>query len=209
MAGSDGPIHPFYLGCSMATDDQKRWEEKHSTGQGTDPPSDFLQQVFHEHSWRIQPGKALDIAAGRGRNALFLAERGFSVEAIDISEVALQEARRQAEEKGLTIIFRQEDLDKIELPEAAYDMILNFNFLQRSLIPKMKKALNLGGHIVFETYLLDQRVLGHPRNPAYLLGHNELLQLFRDFRILCYREGKFAEGGKEGYRAGLFAQRVS
>jgi len=56
--------------------------------------------------------------------------------------------------------------------------------------------------------LEDQRVLGHPKNPVYLLGHNELLKLFRDFLILCYREGKFAEGGKEAYRAGLFGQKV-
>lgn len=192
----------------MATEDQERWDERHAGGHGVEPPSAFLHQIFHEHSWRIQPGRALDIATGKGRNALFLAERGFSVEAIDISEVALQEARREAEGKGLTITFRQADLDDVELPEAAYDMILNFNFLQRSLIPKMKKALKLGGHIVFETYLIDQRVLGHPRNPAYLLGHNELLELFRDFRILYYSEGKFLEGGKEAYRAGLFGQKV-
>ena len=72
----------------------------------------------------------------------------------------------------------------------------------------MKSALKLGGHVIFETYLVDQRVLGHPRNPAYLLGHNELLDLFRDFRVLRYREGRFAEGGKEAYRAGLFGQKV-
>jgi len=117
-------------------------------------------------------------------------------------------SNRKFQEKKLAIDFRQADLDSVELPEAAYDLILNFNFLQRSLIPKMKKALKLGGHIVFETYLIDQRVLGHPSNPVYLLGHNELLELFRDFRVLYYREGKFAEGGKEAYRAGLFAQKV-
>jgi len=192
----------------MAADDQKRWDERYSSKHGHEGPSPFLLQVFESHAWRIQPGRALDIATGKGRNALFLAERGFSVEAVDISEVALQEGRKVAEERGLAVAFRQADLDKTGLPDAAYDLILNFNFLQRSLIPKMKKALKLGGHIVFETYLIDQRVLGHPRNPAYLLGHNELLELFRDLRVLYYREGKFAEGGKEVYRAGIFGQKV-
>ncbi len=192
----------------MAGEDQERWDEKHASRHGGELPSDFLKEIFHLGSWLIQPGRALDIATGKGRNALFLAERGFSVEGIDISEVALREARRRAEEKGFTIAFRQADLDKIELPKAAYDMIVNFNFLQRSLIPEMKKALKLGGHIVFETYLVDQRVIGHPRNPAYLLGHNELLEFFRDFRILCYREGRFSESGQEAYRAGLFGQKV-
>jgi len=192
----------------MATEDQKRWDEKHRGGHGEESPASFLQQIFQQHSWRIQPGRALDIATGRGRNALFLAEKGFRVEGVDISETALQAARERAKEKGLAIIFKQADLDDVELPDAAYDMILNFDFLQRSLIPKMKRALKPGGHIIFETYLIDQRVLGHPKNPVYLLGHNELLELFRDFRILCYREGKFAEGGEEAYRAGLFGQKV-
>ncbi len=74
--------------------------------------------------------------------------------------------------------------------EAAFDLIINFNYLERSLIPKMKSALRVGGHIVFETYLIDQREIGHPKNPEYLLQHNELLDHFREFRVLCYREGK-------------------
>lgn len=192
----------------MTIDDQKIWDERHASKHGQGDPSPFLKEIFESHSWRIQPGRALDVAAGKGRNAPFLAEKGFSVEAIDISEVALKETRKKAEERGLALSFRQADLESAELPETTYNLILNFNFLLRSLIPKMKKALKLGGHIVFETYLIEQRVLGHPRNPAYLLGHNELLEIFRDFRILYYREGKFSEGGKEAYRAGLFGQKV-
>lgn len=192
----------------MATEDQKRWDERHAAHGGEDEASPFLRQIFELGAWEIQPGRALDIATGKGKNARYLAERGFRVEAIDISEVALAEARRLAKAKGLKIAFRQADLEKIELPESAYDMILNFNYLQRSLIPPMKRALKLGGYIVFETFLIEQRVLGHPRNPAYLLGHNELLKLFSDFRILYYREGKFVESGKESYRAGLFGRKI-
>ena len=125
-----------------------------------------------------------------------------------MSEVALAENRRKAEEKGLSIFFRQANLDRCVLFEDSNDRILNFNYLQRSLVPKMKKALKLGGYIIFETYLIDQRVFGHPRNPAYLLGHNELLELFRDLRILYYREGRFTDEGRDSYRAGLFGQKV-
>lgn len=192
----------------MATDDQKVWNKRHGSRQGREEPSSFLRQVFESHGWRIQPGRALDIATGKGRNACFLAERGFQVEAVDISEVALEEARRRAAERNLAVNFRQVDLDSVEFPEAAYDMVLNFNFLLRSLVPKIKKALKPGGYVIFETYLIDQGVLRHPRNPAYLLGHNELLDLFRDFRLLHYREGKFYESGEEAYRAGLFGQKV-
>jgi 2-polyprenyl-3-methyl-5-hydroxy-6-metoxy-1,4-benzoquinol methylase len=195
-------------GCDMTIDDRERWDKKHTIEQSHEEPASFLKELFGLGAWRIHLGKTLDIATGKGRNAFFLAERGFDVEAIDISEAALNEARREAEERGLSVTFRQADLESIDLPESAYEMILNFNFLQRNLIPKMKKALKLGGHIVFETYLIDQRVLGHPRNPLYLLGHNELLEFFRDFRVLYYCERKFAEGGKEAYRAGLFGQKV-
>jgi tellurite methyltransferase len=192
----------------MATEDQQTWDEKHAAGHGEESPSPFLEEIFRSDAWTIQPGRALDIATGKGRNAVFLAEHGFKVDAMDISAVALEEARKIAQAKKLDIKFIEADLDHAELPEAAYELIVDFNFLERALIPKIKSALKPGGHIVFETFLIDQKELGHPRNPAYLLGHNELLDLFRDFRVLYYREGKMVEGAKEAYRAGLFAQKA-
>ncbi|MEE8608549.1 MAG: class I SAM-dependent methyltransferase [Nitrospiraceae bacterium] len=166
-----------------------------------------MRQIFQTGPWEIQPGRALDIATGKGRNALFLAEQGFTVDAIDISEVGLQQAQRHAEKQGLTLNLVQADLASFEFPDSAYDLILNINFLLRSLVPKIKNALLPGGYIIFDTYLLDQQDLGHPRNPAYLLNHNELLDLFRGFRILCYQEGKFFVDGKESFRAELLGQK--
>ncbi len=192
----------------MGNGDQKTWDEKHKTTHGESTPSSFLEHIFKQQSWNIQTGRALDIATGQGRNALYLAERGFVVEAVDISEVGLEEARRQAGAKGLSVDFKQADLGSAEFPESEYDLIVNFNFLQRSLIPKLKRSLKIGGHIIFETYLVDQRLVGHPKNPAYLLDHNELLEFFREFRVLFYREGKFLEAGKESYRASLLGQKV-
>jgi len=191
----------------VGTEDQKTWDEKHAYGHGEEAPSPFLREVLDSQSWTIEPGRALDIAAGKGRNALFLAAKGFQVDAMDISSVALEEGRKAAQEKRLDIDFIEADLDRADLPENAYDLIVNFNFLDRGLVPKMKAALRTGGHIVFETYLIEQKELGHPRNPAFLLGHNELLDLFRGFRVLYYREGKVIEGGKQAYRAGLLAEK--
>ncbi|MBI3063320.1 MAG: methyltransferase type 12, partial [Deltaproteobacteria bacterium] len=94
------------------------------------------------------------------------------------------------------------------LPEATYDLVVDFNYLQRSLIPQIKAALKPGGHVIFETYLIGQEMIGHPKNPAYLLRHNELLELFRDFRVLCYREGKLSDHGEASFRAGLLAQKL-
>jgi SAM-dependent methyltransferase len=192
----------------MITDDRDHWNKKYSSRTEKSEPSFFLVQTLNQPAWRVSTGRALDIATGKGRNALYLAERGFAVEGIDISDVALAEARREAKEKGLPVQFRSADLDHCDLPEAHYDLIVNFDFLQRLLVPKIKKALKVGGHIIFETYLIDQQDLGHPKNPAYLLGHNELLELFRDFRVLWYREGRFVQKGRETYRAGLFGRKI-
>jgi SAM-dependent methyltransferase len=154
-------------------------------------------------------GRALDLASGTGRNALFLAEQGFDVLAIDVSPVALEQGKRRAEEKHLAIQWQQADLEEIKLPDSSYALIANFNYLQRSLLPQIKSALTVGGYVIFETYLIDQQAVGHPKNPAYLLRHNELLEAFADFRILWYREGRFSDGGDPAFRAGIFAQKVS
>jgi tellurite methyltransferase len=193
----------------MTQADQERWGILHAGAGDQEKPSAFLQLVFDQFGSTLLPGRALDIACGRGRNSLFLAERGFDVVAMDISPVALAEGRKQAGEKSLSISWQQADLEEIELSAATYDLIVNFNYLQRSLVPRIKTSLKPGAHFIFETYLIDQQAIGHPKNPAYLLGHNELLELFSGVRMLYYREGKFTEGDQEGYRAGLFGQKVS
>ena len=193
----------------MGSDDQARWDKQYVEARGSDTPASFLRQVFETDVWQLPRGRALDIACGQGRNSLYLAERGFEVVAMDISAVALNEARKRAELKQLRIDWRQADLEAVRFDEAAYDLIVNFNYLQRSLIPHIKRAIRSGGHVVFETYLIDQIAIGHPKNPDYLLRHNELLEHFREFRILCYREGKFKDNGEASYRAGIFAQRIA
>ena len=191
----------------MTADDQVRWDRQHAAGHGSDHASGFLKEILLSDSWPMPRGRALDIATGKGRNAIFLAEHGFDVVAIDVSPVALDEARQRAAGKSLSISWQQADLERIELPEATYDLVVDFNYLQRSLIPQIKAALKPGGHVIFETYLIGQEMIGHPKNPAYLLRHNELLDLFRDFRVLCYREGKFSAGEETAFRAGILAEK--
>ncbi len=192
----------------MAADERERWDSKHTAEHEPGEPAAFLRQILQTGPWEIQPRRALDIATGKGRNALLLAEKGFTVDAIDISAVGLQQAQRQAEKQGLTLNLIQADLASFEFPDSAYDLIVNINFLLRPLVPKIKTALRPGGYILFDTYLIDQQDLGHPRNPAYLLNHNELLDLFRGFRILCYQEGMFFADGKESFRAELLGQKT-
>ena len=193
----------------MTQADQARWDILHAGSDDEDKPSAFLQLVFEQFGSVLPAGRTLDIACGGGRNSFFLAQRRFDVVAIDISPVALAKGRKWAQEKSLSVSWQRADLEKIELPESTYGLIVNFNYLQRSLVPQIEKSLKKGGHVIFETYLIDQQAVGHPKNPAYLLGHNELLDLFSGVRVLYYREGKFTEGDREAYRAGLFGQKIT
>lgn len=192
----------------MSTDDRMQWDRRHAAQTADGRPSLFLREIIDGGNWQIPRGMALDIACGQGRNALFLAARGFMVTAVDFSSVALEQARRHAGEEARHVFWRQADLEQIRLPAAAYELAISFNYLQRSLIPQIKQAVKVGGHVVLETYLIDQRTIGRPQNPDYLLRHNELLEHFRGFRILCYREGKFTESAQPAFRAGILAQRT-
>lgn len=191
----------------MSGDDQVRWDKQHADSVKAEQPASFLREVIESDSWEIPRGRALDIACGKGHNALFLAERGFEVVAIDVSPVALQEGQRHANGKPLTITWQQADLESIALPEESFDVVINFKYLQRSLVPQLKAAVKRGGFFIFETFLIDQQTMGHPSNPDYLLRHNELLNFCRDLRVLLYREGKLREGSDPSFRAGILAQK--
>lgn len=191
----------------MALEDQSRWDRQHAERAASDRPAAFLQKILDGDYWEIPVGHALDIACGSGRNAIFLAARGFQVDAFDISPVALEQAAARAREKSLSIAWQRADLQSAHFPGATYDLVININYLERSLVPRLVAALKPGGWLIFETFLIDQQTIGHPKNPDYLLAHNELLNFFPGFRVYCYREGKFADNGEPSFRAGLLAQK--
>jgi len=187
--------------------DQKRWNDRFGRKEFAfgKEPNPFLKK----HIRLLPKGKALDIASGEGRNAVFLAQHGFEVDAVDISEKGLKKARKLAREKRVKINTFLVDLDQHPIGKERYDLIANFYFLRRRLIPRIKKGLKKGGKVIFETYLLEHRKLGTggPKQAKYFLKPNELLGLFKDFRILFYREGIFREGGRKKAVASLIAEK--
>ncbi len=127
---------------------------------------------------------------GEGRNALFLAAHGYIVEGLERDPEAIQNCHRLAHEKKLTVHTQQVDLEDYRIKVNDYDLIICFYYLQRNLIPQMKNGLKKGGMLVYETFLIDQHLrYGKPKHPEYCFEHNELLNLFRDFRVLFYKEG--------------------
>jgi SAM-dependent methyltransferase len=188
--------------------DQRRWDRRYRR-QGFalgEEPNPFLRKHIH----LFPKGRALDLAAGEGRNAVFLARHGFDVDAVDISEVGLKKAKRFARDLGAQIHTIRADLDDYLIEKKEYDLICDFYFLDRRLIPRIKRGLKKGGRIISETYLIDHRDLAvqGPKHARYYLKHNELLRQFNDFRILFYREGIFREGGRKKAIASLIAEKT-
>jgi len=181
--------------ANASEDDKSRWNKRYNTGEylyGKEPLK-FLKEKLGI----LVRGKALVLAMGEGRNAVFLAGNGFDVDGCDISEKAVEKTRLLARESSVTLNAFVADLEEYKIPVNAYDLITCFYYTQKSLIPQIKEGLKKGGMVMFETYSIDQLKYGKdapgPKNPAYLLKHNELLDSFRDFRILFYREGEIAE----------------
>jgi len=171
------------------------------SSKGSPEPAEFLVR----HLDHLPPGRVLDLAMGEGRNAIYLATQGFTVEGLDQDAQAVRRACEAAQEKGLWLEASTADLEQITLPVARYDVILCFYYLQRSLIPQIKAALRPGGVVVQETYLIDNYLqFNHPRHREYCFEHNELPACYQEFRILAYHEG-LLDGV---YRAQLLAQKT-
>ena len=152
-------------------------------------------QLLVDNIQLLPKGMVLDVAMGTGRNAVYLAQKGFEVEGVDISPEAVHSALDHAREAGVTLKARVADLEgNYHITKNAYDIIICFNYLQRSLITQIKDGLRIGGIVLYETFTVDQVRFGKPTNPNYLLKHNELRELFDDFRCLYYREGIVKEG---------------
>jgi 2-polyprenyl-3-methyl-5-hydroxy-6-metoxy-1,4-benzoquinol methylase len=165
---------------------RERWNTRYAGLAVREPgePNAFLR----EHLAMLPRGRALDLAMGTGRNAIFLAQHGFSVTGIDISDVAVERALRLAEIAGVNIEAQRMDLCTVTLPADSYDVVACFYYLQRDLWAQIVNTLRPGGMVIYETFSREQAQYGHPTNPAYLLEPNELVKAFRDLRIRVYRD---------------------
>jgi SAM-dependent methyltransferase len=145
-------------------------------------------------------GQALDLACGRGGNALFLAGRGLETTAWDISGEAIAALAEEARRRGLPVRAEERDVVAAPPPPAAFDVIVVSYFLERALAPAITAALRPGGLLFYQTWI-EEAVSGRgPRNPAYRLARNELLRLFAPLDVLVYREeGRTGEAGR-GFR---------
>ncbi len=152
-------------------------------------------------------GRALDLACGTGRHALALARGGHWVVAIDQAFNGLTRLQRAAAAERLEVHPIQADLRQLPLPGDYFDVVLMTFYLERELFDAVKHTLRPGGVAVLETFTIDQREIGHPRNPKFLLDRGELAAAFSDFEVLRNEEGLFDLGGEKAYVARLAARK--
>jgi len=182
----------------MTREDRSRWDERYKDGDWADidEPATILKDA---EAWLDPPGLVLDVACGAGRNSLYLARRGFSVVAIDISWEGLQRLSERARAERLDVHPVHADLERFELPASKFDVIVNTRFLLRSLFPTIRNALKPGGLLMFETFNVDElEILGGDIRREFALEKGELRAAFADFEALFYEEGVFER--REGQR---------
>jgi tellurite methyltransferase len=174
-----------------------KWNQKYQNKSFSSEPATIVKQYA-----TVPAGspKALDIAAGNGRNALFLAKQGFVVDAVDIADSGL--AQFAGKHPGIHPICA--DLDNFDIRPRRYDLIVNIKYLNRRLFPYIREGLVPGGILIFETFLDSP-------DPAknqcgcrdYLLRENELLHAFLSLKIVCYKEAKDEKDAEAAWLASL------
>ena len=174
----------------MSDADREKWERRYAEGSyeaRTHPTRllvDWLPRIG-----KPEGARALDLACGAGRNALYLANEGYRVDAMDISGVALARGAARAAEMGVKVEWIETDLDHVALTPARYDLVVVARYVNRGLTEALVGALREGGHLLYEQHLQTDQDVGGPRNPEFRLRPNELLDMFRVLRVLYYREG--------------------
>jgi tellurite methyltransferase len=173
----------------VSESDLQRWNEKYAAKAvpGHLVPDTWLV----EQAASLPPGRALELACGLGHNAIWLAQQGWQVDAVDISPVGLSLAQNLARENNASVNWIAADLDEVSPEIDAYDLLLVFRFLDRARLPGIiQQALKPGGRLLYETFTTAHlaRPDSHMKNPAFALAPGELPRLFPACEICEFAE---------------------
>jgi len=162
-----------------------RWDKRHQEAEGVGNPAKVLLENLH-----LLPsnGDALDLACGRGANALLLAEAGLRTQAWDLSSIAIERLQAEADSRGLDIQAQARDVIAQPPSPDSWDVIVVSHFLDRVLAPAIIEALRPGGLLFYQTFAQVAVSDRGPDNPAFRLADNELLELFSPLGVRVYRE---------------------
>ncbi|HEX3409682.1 MAG TPA: class I SAM-dependent methyltransferase [Candidatus Binataceae bacterium] len=183
------------------------WEDRHRDATPGDPEPSVIEMLP-----LLPRGRALDIAAGSGRNSIALARAGLHVLAVDFSRIGMRALAEIAHRDHLSISTIVADLEEsFPFRPNSFDVILNVSYLDRTLVPSLRPALRPGGFLLFDTFLVDEAGgHGHLRDTHFALGHYELRSLLEGLELIRYREGLVDyPNRKRMWRATALARRES
>jgi tellurite methyltransferase len=177
----------------MTVNEKTIWDKKYSERSHSSlEPDPFLVSAYEEFIADRPTGSALDLAGGVGRHSIWLAQRGWRVKLLDISEVGIRQAEENAARTGTasSISVKACDLGNAqELGREQYDLVVVFFYLQREVFSALAAAIKPGGFLIYRTYTTEQKnFAGGPSHPMFLLEPNELLRAFSSLRVLRYHE---------------------
>jgi tellurite methyltransferase len=178
----------------VSTEDRDKWNQRYTEDsyRKSNPVS-----LLSEWLPRVPPGKALDVACGAGRNAVFMAESGYRVDAVDISLEGLKLAAHKATDSGLNINWIEHDLDQPFAFDRDYNLIVVLWYVNLPLIERLCDCLAPGGYLLCEEHLCcDAEVIG-PGNPDFRVAPDSLRAAVSTLDPLLYQESvePIPEGG--------------
>jgi SAM-dependent methyltransferase len=163
------------------------WNERYRSGE-FDPP-DAPSPLVERTIGSLPEGRALNVATGTGRNAVFLAEQGYEVDAVDIADEALATARERASERSISVNWTRADLDGHSFPEGAYDVVTMSFYRAFERLPDVKEALAPDGVLLYEHHLRSADPVDRgPSTDRYRLRSKDLLHACLDLTVLQYEE---------------------
>jgi SAM-dependent methyltransferase len=142
-----------------------------------------------KHAPRIAPGGCvLDLACGGGRHAIWLAQQGFSVDAVDRDGAALSVMAGMA---NIRVLLADLEANVWPYPDQRFDGIVVSRYLHRPLLPRLHESLNPGGVLIYETFMVGNERFGKPSNPDFLLQPDELMTMFSPWlKIVAFSQGE-------------------
>jgi len=159
---------------------------------------------------RLPRGRALDVACGAGRNALFLAAAGYAVDAVDISSAGLERGRATAAERRVEVGWRCADLEETPsaLPRGPYDLVVWVRYVNAALWPEIVSRLAPGGHVLVEQHLVTSADVVGPTSGAFRLAPGELVRSAAELDTVYEHEGLIVDpDGRTAALAQLVARR--
>ncbi len=174
----------------MSAGERDKWDARYRDGayEGRTHPTALLAEWLP----RLPRGRALDVACGAGRNALYLAANGYAVSALDISRVALERAEAAAAERGHAVEWLCADLDEDPeraLPAGAFDLIVWVRYVHPTLMPHLVARLTAGGTIVCEQHFATGAPVAGPRSADFRLPPGALRRSAQGLRVVHAYEG--------------------